>query len=295
MEETSRKDYAVITDSTADLSPELVRELDVEIIPLQFVIDDHTYLNYPDGRELSEKAFYQMLRQQKTATTVQVNASRFVEFFEPILQQGRDILYIAFSSGLSGTYHSSLMAREELQEKYPERRIYICDSLAASMGEGLLVYHAVMEKRKGKDISEVYQWVEDHKKNLCHWFTVDDLHHLKRGGRVSSATALLGTMLGIKPVLHVDDEGHLVNVDKVRGRRQSLQAMVEKMCQTCIDPENQMIFISHGDCLEDAQALADMVRERMQVKDIVIHYIGPVIGAHSGPGTVALFFLGTKR
>lgn len=295
MEETSRKDYAVITDSTADLSPELVRELDVEIIPLQFVIDDHTYLNYPDGRELSEKAFYQMLRQQKTATTVQVNASRFVEFFEPILQQGRDILYIAFSSGLSGTYHSSLMAREELQEKYPERRIYICDSLAASMGEGLLVYHAVMEKRKGKDISEVYQWVEDHKKNLCHWFTVDDLHHLKRGGRVSSATALLGTMLGIKPVLHVDDEGHLVNVDKVRGRRQSLQAMVEKMRQTCIDPENQMIFISHGDCLEDAQALADMVRERMQVKDIVIHYIGPVIGAHSGPGTVALFFLGTKR
>ena len=295
MEETSRKDYAVITDSTADLSPELVRELDVEIIPLQFVIDYHTYLNYPDGRELSEKAFYQMLRQQKTATTVQVNASRFVEFFEPILQQGRDILYIAFSSGLSGTYHSSLMAREELQEKYPERRIYICDSLAASMGEGLLVYHAVMEKRKGKDISEVYQWVEDHKKNLCHWFTVDDLHHLKRGGRVSSATALLGTMLGIKPVLHVDDEGHLINVDKVRGRRQSLQAMVEKMCQTCIDPENQMIFISHGDCLEDAQALADMVRERMQVKDIVIHYIGPVIGAHSGPGTVALFFLGTKR
>lgn len=295
MEETSRKYYAVITDSTADLSPELVRELDVAIIPLQFVIDDHTYLNYPDGRELSEKAFYQMLRQQKTATTVQVNASRFVEFFEPILQQGRDILYIAFSSGLSGTYHSSLMAREELQEKYPERRIYICDSLAASMGEGLLVYHAVMEKRKGKDISEVYQWVEDHKKNLCHWFTVDDLHHLKRGGRVSSATALLGTMLGIKPVLHVDDEGHLINVDKVRGRRQSLQAMVEKMCQTCIDPENQMIFISHGDCLEDAQALADMVRERMQVKDIVIHYIGPVIGAHSGPGTVALFFLGTKR
>lgn len=295
MEETSRKDYAVITDSTADLSPELVRELDVEIIPLQFVIDDHTYLNYPDGRELSEKAFYQMLRQQKTATTVQVNASRFVEFFEPILQQGRDILYIAFSSGLSGTYHSSLMAREELQEKYPERRIYICDSLAASMGEGLLVYHAVMEKRKGKDISEVYQWVEDHKKNLCHWFTVDDLHHLKRGGRVSSATALVGTMLGIKPVLHVDDEGHLVNVDKVRGRRQSLQAMAEKMRQTCTHPENQMVFISHGDCLEDAQALADMVRERMQVKDIVIHYIGPVIGAHSGPGTVALFFLGTKR
>ena len=295
MEETSRKDYAVITDSTADLSPELVRELDVEIIPLQFVIDDHTYLNYPDGRELSEKACYQMLRQQKTATTVQVNASRFVEFFEPILQQGRDILYIAFSSGLSGTYHSSLMAREELQEKYPERRIYICDSLAASMGEGLLVYHAVMEKRKGKDISEVYQWVEDHKKNLCHWFTVDDLYHLKRGGRVSSATALVGTMLGIKPVLHVDDEGHLVNVDKVRGRRQSLQAMAEKMRQTCTHPENQMVFISHGDCLEDAQALADMVRERMQVKDIVIHYIGPVIGAHSGPGTVALFFLGTKR
>ena len=295
MEETNRKDYVIVTDSTADLSPELIQQLEIKVIPLQFVIDDHTYLNYPDGREMSEKAFYQMLRNQKTAITVQINVSRFLEFFEPILQEGKDILYIAFSSGLSGTYHSSLMAREELEKKYPERRIYICDSLAASMGEGLLVYHAVMEKRKGKDIEDVYQWVDGHKKNLCHWFTVDDLHHLKRGGRVSSATALLGTMLGIKPVLHVDDEGHLVNVDKVRGRRQSLQAMVQKMHQTCVHPEQQMIFISHGDCQEDAQALANMIREDMQVKDIVMHYIGPVIGAHSGPGTVALFFLGTKR
>ena len=164
MEETNRKDYVIVTDSTADLSPELIQQLEIKVIPLQFVIDDHTYLNYPDGREMSEKAFYQMLRNQKTATTVQINVSRFLEFFEPILQEGKDILYIAFSSGLSGTYHSSLMAREELETKYPERRIYICDSLAASMGEGLLVYHAVMEKRKGKDIEDVYQWVDGHKK-----------------------------------------------------------------------------------------------------------------------------------
>lgn len=289
------QDYVIFTDSTTDLSPELVEQLELEIIPLQFVIEDHTYLNDPDGRELSAKKFYEMLRNQKVATTVQVNASRFVERFEPYLQQGKDIVYIGFSSGLSGTFGSSVMAREELMEKYPDRRIYVADSLSASMGEGLLVYHAVMEKRKGKSAQEVYEWVEENKLHLCHWFTVDDLNHLKRGGRVSSATALLGTMLGIKPVLHVDDEGHLINVSKVRGRRQSLQAMADKMKQTCVNPEEQVIFISHGDCIEDAQVLADMIKASMKVKDIVIHYIGPVIGAHSGPGTVALFFLGTKR
>ncbi|MCI9272423.1 MAG: DegV family protein [Clostridiales bacterium] len=289
------QEYVIITDSTTDLSPEMVRQLELEIIPLQFVMEGHTYLNYPDGRELSEKNFYEMLRNQKVATTVQVNASRFLERFEPILQQGKDILYIAFSSGLSGTYGSAIMAREELKEKYPDRQVLVSDSLSASMGEGLLVYHAVMEKRKGKSIQEVFEWVEQNKRNLCHWFTVDDLNHLKRGGRVSSATALLGTMLGIKPVLHVDDEGHLINVSKVRGRRQSLQAMVDKMKQTCVNAEEQVVFISHGDCIEDAQALAEMVRSAMKVKEIVIHYIGPVIGAHSGPGTVALFFLGDHR
>lgn len=289
------EDFVLITDSTTDLSPEMVKELELEVIPLQFVMDDHTYLNYPDGRELSEKEFYRMLREQKTATTVQVNTSRFLDCFEPFLQQGKDIVYIAFSSGLSGTYGCAMMAKEELEQKYPERRVYVADSLAASMGEGLLVFHAVRQKRLGKSAKEVYDWVEQNKLNLCHWFTVDDLNHLKRGGRVSSATALLGTMLGIKPVLHVDDEGHLINVSKVRGRRQSLQAMVERMKQTCVNPGDQTIFISHGDCIEDAQALAEMIKASMPVKEIVINYIGPVIGAHSGPGTVALFFLGTKR
>lgn len=289
------QDYVIITDSTTDLSPELVRQLELEIIPLQFVMEDHTYLNYPDGRELSEKKFYELLRNQKVATTVQVNASRFLECFEPFLKQGKDILYIAFSSGLSGTYGSAVMAQEELKVKYPDNQVYVSDSLSASMGEGLLAYYAVMEKRKGKSVKEVYKWVEKNKLHLCHWFTVDDLNHLKRGGRVSSATALLGTMLGIKPVLHVDDEGHLINVSKVRGRRQSLQAMVDKMKQTCVNPEEQVIFISHGDCIEDAETLAEMVRSTLKVKDIVIHYIGPVIGAHSGPGTVAVFFLGTHR
>jgi DegV family protein with EDD domain len=288
-------EYIVITDSTSDLTPKLVEDLSVGVIPLEFIIDNKNYMNYPDNRELSAHEFYEMLRGGKMATTVQVNTSRFLDYFEPCLQRGLDILYIAFSSGLSGTYASAVMAKQELESKYPERKIFVVDSLAASMGEGLLVYNAVMEKRKGKTVEEVYEWVLQNRLRLCHWFTVDDLHHLKRGGRVSSATALVGSMLGIKPVLHVDDEGHLINVSKVRGRKQSLQALFDNMVKTVQKPEEQVIFISHGDCEEDARWLAETVRERFRVKEVVLNHIGPVIGAHSGPGTVALFFLGSKR
>lgn len=287
--------YRIITDSTGDLTPELVRELDLTVIPMEFTVDGKSYHNYPDGHEMSAKAFYDLLRSGKTSTTAQINSQEFVEWAAPMLQAGEDLLYIAFSSGLSGTCQSALLAKQELSEKYPDRKIYVADSLCASMGEGLLVYYAAKMQQEGKSIDEVYQWVQDNKLHLCHWFTVDDLNHLKRGGRVSPAAALFGTMLGIKPVLHVDDAGHLIPVAKIRGRRQSLDALVAHMEETVTNPENQVIFISHGDCLEDAQYVADKIRSKWNVKNIVLNEIGPVIGTHSGPGTVALFFLGTKR
>ena len=287
--------YRIITDSTGDLPAELVRNLQLTVIPMEFTIDGKSYRNYPDGHEMSAKAFYHLLRAGKTSTTAQINAHEFMDWADPILQAGEDILYLAFSSGLSGTCQSAYMAKEELSARYPDRKIYVVDSLAASMGEGLLAYYASKMQLEGKTIDEVYQWLQDNKLHLCHWFTVDDLNHLKRGGRVSSAAALFGTMLGIKPVLHVDDAGHLIPVAKIRGRRQSLDSLVAHMEQTVTNPEEQVIFISHGDCEKDAQYVADQIRAKWNVKEIVLNEIGPVIGTHSGPGTVALFFLGSKR
>ena len=288
-------EYVIVTDSTTDLSQEMVEELELSVIPMEFSLEGKNYFNYPDGHEMNEKEFYAKLRQGSMAKTMQINVSQFIDWFSPLLEKGKDVLYIAFSSGLSGTYHSALLAKDELEKKYPDRKILVVDSLAASMGEGLLVYHAVMKKREGKSIDEVYSWVEENKLRLCHWFTVDDLGHLKRGGRVSSATSLLGTMLGIKPVMHVDDEGHLIPVSKVRGRRNSLEALFKNMTETVQQPKEQVVFISHGDSEEDAQWLSDLIKKHLFVKDVKMNYIGPVIGAHSGPGTVALFFLGSKR
>ena len=288
-------DYRIITDSTADLSPKLIEELDITVIPMTFILGGKEYKNYPDEHDISNKNFYANLRDGKTSTTNQITTVQFEETFEPFLQQGLDVLYIGFSSGLSGTFNSSLLAVEELQKKYPDRKIISVDSLAASMGEGLLVYDAVQQKRAGLDIEQLARWVEDNRNRLAHWFTVDDLNHLKRGGRVSGTAALFGTMLGIKPVLHVDDEGHLIPMEKVRGRRHSLDALVSHMETTVENAEDQMIFISHGDSLEDAQYVASMVQEKFHPKGIELNYIGPVIGTHSGPGTIALFYLGKNK
>ena len=287
--------YRIISDSTTDLAPEMVEEMDVTILPLQFLIDEKSYYNYPDERDLSGKKFYELIRGGKSATTVQINVDTFLTCFEKYLKNGEDILYFAFSSGLSGTFNSANIAANELREKYPDRKLILIDSLAASMGEGLLLYYAASKKKAGASIDEVASWLETNKNHLCHWFTVDDLFHLKRGGRVSSFAAVVGTTLGIKPVLHVDDEGHLIPVQKVRGRKQALANLVEHMEKTCTNPEEQTIFISHGDCEEDALYVADLVRQKFKVRDIKVHMIGPVIGAHSGPGTVALFFLGTQK
>ncbi|WP_295620708.1 DegV family protein [uncultured Intestinimonas sp.] len=286
-------DFTIVTDSSADLPAGLVQELGVEVIPLAFTIQGKTYRNYPDDREMDPKAFYQMLRSGEVATTSAANAFEFTSTVEPILQAGRDVLILAFSSGLSTTCQSAQLAAQELSEKYPERKVYVVDTLAASLGQGLLVWLAAQEKNEGRDIEEVREWVEENKLRLCHWFTVDDLHFLKRGGRISAATAVVGSMLSIKPVLHVDDEGHLINVGKARGRAASLTALVDKMEETAIDVDT--VFISHGDCLADAEKVKAMVEERFGTQKVVINHIGPVIGAHSGPGTLALFFLGTQR
>ena len=288
-------DFLIITDSTCDMPQEMADELGLAILPIRVNMEDKEYVHYLDGRELGFHEFYEKLRAGVPAKTSAANQEDFLSLMEPALAAGRDVLYIGFSSGLSSTYNVGVMTAAQLAEKYPERKVYTVDSLSASFGEGLLVYHAVQQKLAGKSIDEVRAFVEENRLHLCHWFTVDDLQHLKRGGRVSAAAAVFGTMLNIKPVLHVDDEGHLIPVGKVQGRTTSIKALLKKMQETAIDPAEQVVFISHGDCEKDAEKLAAMVRESIGPKEISLNPIGPVIGAHSGPGTVALFFLGTKR
>ena len=288
-------EFVLMTDSSADLSQKMVQELGVTVLPLSFTIQGKVYRNYPDNREMDLPLFYDMLRAGELATTSAVNVAEYTQAVEPILQEKKDVLILAFSSGLSSTYQASVLAAEELREKYPDRKIYTVDTLCASMGQGLLVYLAVQEQRKGRSIEEVRDWAESTKLHLCHQFTVDDLHFLKRGGRISATTAVVGSMLQIKPVLHVDNEGHLINIGKARGRQASLKALVDKMEKTVTEEGRKTVFISHGDCRKDAVTVADMVRERFGTQDIRINYVGPVIGAHSGPGTLALFYLGTER
>ncbi len=285
-------EFVIVTDSSCDLPSIKADELGVKVLPLEVNIDGvGTKMN----DEIDIKEFYEILRSKRGAKTSAVNMDRFAECFESYLKEGKDVIYIGFSSGLSATYMAGKNAAEELSEKYPERKVLAADSLCASLGQGLLVYHAVQKKNDGASIEEVLKFVEDNKLNLCHWFTVDDLFFLKRGGRVSGATAVLGTILSIKPVMHVDDEGHLINVQKARGRGAAIEALFNKMKETAIDPKHQTVFISHGDCYDDAKKLADMIQAEFGIKDILINEVGPVIGAHSGPGTLALFFLGTQR
>jgi DegV family protein with EDD domain len=287
--------YVIVTDSCSDLTLEMVKEMNVDVVPLSVEIDGKIYKHYPDEREISVKDFYDKLRDKKVATTSLVNVGAYLEFFEEKLKQGKDILYIAFSSALSGSYQSSVIASEELNEKYPERKIVVVDSLSASMGEGLLIWYAYQKQKEGLSIDNVAKWVENHKLNLCHLFTVDDLGTLKRGGRLSGAQALLGSLLKVKPVLHVSNEGKLVPIKKARGRKTSLQILVDLMKETVTEPQNQTIFISHGDDLKDAQYIAQLIQEQIGVKHIEYGYIGPVVGAHSGPKTIAVFFMGRQR
>lgn len=288
-------EYVIMTDSSCDLPSALAEQMELTVLPLYVDVDGQKYTNYLDEREISFVDIYAKLRTKCPSKTSAVNMNDFMEPMESLLRAGKDVLYIGFSSGLSGTYNAGAMAARELGEKYPERRIYAVDSLSASMGQGLLIWHAWQKKQQGASLEEARDYVEQTKLHLCHWFTIEDLMFLKRGGRISGTTAIVGSMLSIKPVMHMDNEGHLIKVDTARGRKASIKALADKAGELGIDLSQQTIFISHGDCIEDANYLADIMRSRYSVRDVVISYVGPVIGAHSGPGTVALFFLGRER
>ncbi len=288
--------YVLVTDSSCDLSEAMVRELDLSVLPLSFHIGENSYKDHPDRREMDPKDFYDRIRSGAMPTTSAVNPEEYIEHLTPFLEQGQDVLVLAFSSGLSTTCQSAQIAAAELSERYPERKLLVVDTLCASMGQGLLCWHAAQKRLAGESMEAVRDWCEENKLRLCHWFTVDDLMHLKRGGRVSAATAVVGTMLQIKPVLHVDDEGRLINVSKARGRRASLDALVSKAGELATEPAAQrLMLISHSDCETDAQYVADHIKKKYGVQRIELNNIGPVIGSHTGPGCVALFFLGEHR
>ena len=284
--------YQIITDSYCDFPTPMYETLGLSFVPLSVEFRGETN---DDRNDDSLKEMYDGLRSGQAAKTSAVNPSRWGEVIEPALSAGQDVLVLAFSSGLSTTYQSAVIAAEELGEKYPERTIRVVDTLCASMGQGLLVWYACKKRDEGLSLEELYSWVMENRLHLCHWFTVDDLMYLKRGGRISAATALVGTMLQIKPLLHVDDEGHLISMSKARGRKAAIDALVRKAQELGAGYDNSTMFISHGDCREDAEYLAQQLKEKCGVKEVVISYVGAVIGSHSGPGTLALFFLGSHR
>lgn len=286
------QNYIILTDSGSDLTDELKRELDVAQMELTIIVEGEE--PKPDN-EVDKKQLYAMLRAKKKATTSAINIEDFKRVMRTYLEAGQDILYLGFSSGLSSTYNSGRLACEELSEEYPERKLYAVDTLCASLGQGLLVYYAARMRLDGKSIEEVRDFAEGNKLRLCHWFTVDDLFFLKRGGRVNAATAVMGTMLSIKPILHVDHKGKLINVSKARGRKGSLDTLFENMKATITEPQKQITYICHGDCIADAEYLAKRMKEELGVPEVIIGYTGPVIAAHSGPGTLAVFYVGTER
>lgn len=285
-------DFQIITDSCCDFPTPMYGQLGLTFVPLTVEFRGNTS---DDRNGDTLKDMYQGLRAGEVAKTSAVNPSRWSQAMEEALAAGKDVLVLAFSSGLSTTYQSAVIAAEELKDEYPDRKIQVIDTLCASMGQGLLVWYACKKRDEGLSLDEVAQWVLDNRLHLCHWFTVDDLMYLKRGGRISAATALVGTMLQIKPLLHVDDEGHLINMTKTRGRKAAIDAMVKKAQELGAGYDNSTMFISQGDCLSDAEYLSRQLKEKCGVKDVVISYVGAVIGSHSGPGTLALFFLGSHR
>lgn len=291
-------EFEIVTDSCCNLLEDMIDDLGIHVLPLTFMVEgeDTVYQSYLKGKRTDLAQFYAMMREGKVFKTSLPNLAESEALFRGLLESGRDVLYLAFSSGLSGTYQALALMAEQLRVDYPQRTIHVVDTLAASGGQGLLVWYAVQHARAGESIDQVRDWVEANKLHLAHWFTVDDLMFLFRGGRVSKTAAWAGTLLNIKPVLHVDDEGRLIPMEKVRGRKKSLNALVDHMAASALAPvSDQMVFITHGDCLEDAEYVARKVKERFGVAEVVINYVDPVIVAHSGPGTMALFFLADKR
>ena len=286
-------DYVIFTDSSCDLTADTLKEWNIPCVELMFR-NDATGDEYTQ-KEMGIKEFYSQMRSGVVFKTAAANMNAFVEAFEPVVAGGKDILYVGFSSGLSSTVSAGDAAAKDLMAKYPDRKIIAIDTLCASAGEGLILYHAYKKQQEGASLEENAKYVTDLIPHLDHWFTVDDLVYLKRGGRVSATAAFIGGMLDIKPVLNVDDEGHLIARFKVRSRKKSIAAIAEKYSELCIEPETCEYFISHGDCLEDAEALEKLIADKYGHKATIITNVGPVIGAHSGPGTLALFFIGKNR
>ena len=284
--------YKIITDTCCDFPEHMYKELGLEVVRLSVLYKGENCTEYS---EEWLKGLFDGLRKGEPASTSAANPEGWRTVIEPVLAAGEDALLLTFSSGLSTTYQSAVIAAQELSDLYPGRKIRVVDTLCASLGQGLLVWYACKKRDEGMDLEELTAWCEETRYRLCHWFTVDDLMCLKRGGRINAATALMGTMLQIKPVLHVDNDGHLISKAKMRGRKASIQALADKMGQLGTPGANDTVFICHGDCIDDANLLADMVKERYGVKDVFIYYVGAVIGSHSGPGTLALFFLGSER
>ena len=286
------RDFIVTVNSTVDMPKEWLKERNVPVIPLKYTIDGETYA---DMEGLSAKEFFAKLREGKMSVTSQVNPDEAKEMLEVFVKEGKDILHLGFSSGLSGTYNSMRIAAEELSEEYSDTKIIVIDTLCACMGEGLLLHKVLQLKEEGKTLDEIAKWVEENKLHICHNVTVDDLNHLHRGGRVSKATAVLGTMVQIKPIIHVDNDGKLQVIGKERGRKRSLNKIVDRAVEQAKGWENDLVMVTHGDCIEDAEYVAGLVREKMGVDNILINNIGTVIGSHTGPGVVAVFSMGEKR
>ena len=288
-------EYIIMTDSCCDLSDEMAKELELNVVPLTVHLEGKDYPNYLDGSAISNAEFYSAIRAGKVASTSAANVGQFQDAMRAVLDTGKDIVCVCFSSALSTTYQSATIAADDLRADYPEREIYVVDSLSASLGQGLLLYLTVQQKRAGLSAKELADWVVSNRLSVDHWFTVDDLNYLKKGGRVSAATALVGTMLSIKPIMHTSDEGKLTVVGKARGRKSSLNTLIDTVGRLGINLQDQVMFICQADCQAEAETVAAQLKQRYGVKEVYINYIGPVIGSHTGPNTMGLFFVGTER
>ena len=286
--------YRLVSDATLDLPNDLIEKYNIVVVPMVFTLDEQEILHYPDERNMTTEDFYNALKQSKKSVTSQINPASYVEMFTPILEAGEDIFYICFTSGLSGTYQSALIAKGMLEEDFPERRIQVIDSLCASAGQGYFVYLAALKKEEGLSFDELTDWVMAHRKRIAHWFTVDDLFHLQRGGRLSFAEAMLGSALKIKPIISVNEEGKLYVQDKVRGNKKGVEYMISKINET-MDDEEHTVFIGHGDAEERARALKEQLEARTKAENIRITKIGPIIGSHTGPGMLAVLFMKKKE
>jgi len=284
----------LITDSCSDLPIEFVETSTLQI--LNFSVN-YKGEDYKDdfGKTIKYKGFYDALRAGEITTTSQINIQRYEECFRKNVLEGNSIIYLGFSSALSGSFNSASIAKNDILEEFSNADINIIDTKSASLGQGLIVYYAYNMLMEGHSKEEIINWVESNKLKVNHWFTVDDLNHLKRGGRISYTAATIGTLLNIKPILYIDDDGKLESYGKAKGRKKSLRVLADKFLQKAVNPTEQVVFISHGDCFDDAQFLVSLILQKSKVKDIIINNVGPVIGTHAGPGTVALFFLGNDR